>query len=223
MLRSRSLREDTPRRASCGIRNDPDACRAAGHLRPVRRGWHGKACPESRPGCGAIAAGDQEVAGGAGLDANCWAGADLVVSVALDADDLVVGNLDPQFVPPLAAVQPETVRVELEPTVKGDAAIPPMRANLCACRAMVGRERGIWGLVVWGQRSVVIPGRSAGRWVVGYRPSRVRRWMPRRFWTARSSAPSFFAAQMNAHATTASVNALTAAITIPRKVLTTAA
>jgi hypothetical protein len=49
----------------------------------------------------------------------------LVVCVALDPDDLVVGNLDPQFVPPLAAMQPETVRVELEPTVDGDAAIPP--------------------------------------------------------------------------------------------------
>jgi hypothetical protein len=58
---------------------------------------------------------------------------------------------------------------------------------------------------------------------VGYRPSRVRRRMPRRFWTARSSSPSFFAAQMNAQTTTATVNTLTAAITIPRKVLTTAA
>jgi hypothetical protein len=58
---------------------------------------------------------------------------------------------------------------------------------------------------------------------VGYRPSRVRLGMPRRFWTARSSSPSFFAAQMNAQATTASVTTLTAAITIPRKVLTAAA
>ena len=65
------------------------------------------------------------------------------------------------------------------------------------------------------------PDRSAGeRWVVGYRPSRVRRRMPRRFWSARSSSPSFFAAQMNAQATTASVSMLTAAITIPRNVLT---
>jgi hypothetical protein len=58
---------------------------------------------------------------------------------------------------------------------------------------------------------------------VGYRPSRVRRRMPRCFWTALSSSPSLFAAQTNAQATTASVNTLTAAITIPRKMLTTAA
>jgi hypothetical protein len=47
--------------------------------------------------------------------------------------------------------------------------------------------------------------------------------MPSRFWTARSSSPSFLAAQMKAQTTTASVNTLTAAIRIPRKVLTAAA
>jgi len=53
----------------------------------------------------------------------------------------------------------------------------------------------------------------------GYRPSRVRRRMPRRFWMARSSSPSFLAAQTNAQKTTASVNTLTAPRTIPRNVL----
>ncbi len=56
-----------------------------------------------------------------------------------------------------------------------------------------------------------------------YRPSRVRRRMPRRFCTARSFSPSFFAAQMKAQATTTTVNTLAAAITIPRKVLIPAA
>ena len=76
---------------------------------------------------------------------------------------------------------------------------------------------------------VVVPDVHAGdyrrrreRWLLGYGPSRVRRRMPRRFWTARSSSPSFFAAQMNAQTTTASVNTLTAVIAIPRKVLTVA-
>jgi hypothetical protein len=59
--------------------------------------------------------------------------------------------------------------------------------------------------------------------VTGYGPSRVRRRMPRRFWTALSSSPSFFAAQMNAQMTSASVTTLTAATTIPRNVLTPAA
>ena len=58
---------------------------------------------------------------------------------------------------------------------------------------------------------------------VGYRPSRVRRRMPRRFWTARSSSPSFLAAQTKAQTTTASVSTLAAVITIPRKVFTVAA
>jgi len=57
----------------------------------------------------------------------------------------------------------------------------------------------------------------------GYRPSRVRRRMPRRFWMARSSSPSFLAAQTNAQKTTASVNTLTAPRTIPRNVLIAAA
>ena len=51
------------------------------------------------------------------------------------------------------------------------------------------------------------------------RPSRVRRRMPSRRWTARSSSPSFLAAQMNSHMTAAKVQTLTAAITIPRNVL----
>ena len=76
---------------------------------------------------------------------------------------------------------------------------------------------------------VVVPDVHAGDYrrrqasAQGYGPSRVRRRMPRRFWTARSSSPSFFAAQTNAHKTTTSVTTLTAVITIPRKVLTTAA
>lgn len=47
--------------------------------------------------------------------------------------------------------------------------------------------------------------------------------MPRRFWKARSSSPSLFAAQMNAQATTAKVTTVTAVITISRKVLKAAA
>jgi hypothetical protein len=47
--------------------------------------------------------------------------------------------------------------------------------------------------------------------------------MPKRFSNARSSSPSFLAAQMNAQATTANVKTLTAAISIPRNVLTRAA
>jgi hypothetical protein len=58
---------------------------------------------------------------------------------------------------------------------------------------------------------------------MGYRPSRVRRRMPRRFWMARSSSPSFLAAQMNTQTTAAKVKMLTAAITIPRRVLTATA
>lgn len=73
----------------------------------------------------AAAAGDQDVAGSAGLDADRLAGTNPIVSTALDADDLVIGDLDPKLVPRLAAVQPETVRIELQPTVEGDAAVPP--------------------------------------------------------------------------------------------------
>jgi hypothetical protein len=58
---------------------------------------------------------------------------------------------------------------------------------------------------------------------VGHRPSRLRRRTPKRFWKVRSSSPSFLAAQMNAHATTANVRIEMAAITTPRKVLTAAA
>src|ERR1700741_3372873 len=47
--------------------------------------------------------------------------------------------------------------------------------------------------------------------------------MPRRFWKARSSSPSLFAAQMKAQATTAKVTRVTAVITISRKVLKAAA
>ena len=54
---------------------------------------------------------------------------------------------------------------------------------------------------------------------VGYRPSRVRRRMPRRFWMARSSSPSFLPAQMNTQTAAATVRMLTAVITIPRNVL----
>jgi len=47
--------------------------------------------------------------------------------------------------------------------------------------------------------------------------------MPKRFWKARSSSPSFLAAQINDQATTANVKTLTTAINIPRTVLTAAA
>lgn len=47
--------------------------------------------------------------------------------------------------------------------------------------------------------------------------------MPRRFWMARSSSPSFLAAQMNTQMTAANVKMLTAASTIPRNVLTATA
>ena len=47
--------------------------------------------------------------------------------------------------------------------------------------------------------------------------------MPKRFWKARSSSPSFLAAQTNDQATTANVKALTTAINIPRNVLIAAA
>jgi hypothetical protein len=54
----------------------------------------------------------------------------------------------------------------------------------------------------------------------GQRPSRVRRRMASRLWTARSSSPSFLAAQMNSQMTATRVRMLTAAIRIPRNVLT---
>ena len=74
------------------------------------------------------------------------------------------------------------------------------------------------------QRSGLFPDDQRERWVGGYLPRRVRRRMPRRSWTARVSSASFFAAQMNPQqATTASVNTLTAAITVPRTVLTAVA
>jgi hypothetical protein len=54
-------------------------------------------------------AGDQQVARGAALHANCGAGADPVFGVASDGDDLVVRHLDAQLVASLTALQPETV------------------------------------------------------------------------------------------------------------------
>src|SRR6478609_1101365 len=82
-------------------------------------------------------------------------------------------------------------------------------------------ERGIWGSVVWRRRSVSDlddqPERD-GRWatapaecVGGCRGASGQPGLRRR------------AAQTSAQATTASLNTLTAAITIPRKVLTPAA
>jgi hypothetical protein len=56
---------------------------------------------------------------------SAWQGPNPIVPIALDADDLVVRNLDPKLVPSLAAMQPETVRVKLQPTVEGDAAVSP--------------------------------------------------------------------------------------------------
>lgn len=52
----------------------------------------------------AVAAGDQEVAGRSGLDADRLAGTNPIVPTALNTDDLVVGDLDPKLVPSLAAV-----------------------------------------------------------------------------------------------------------------------
>lgn len=70
-------------------------------------------------------AGDQQGSGGAALNAERRRGADPVLRVAFDLDDLLIRNLDAKLVAFLAAVQPETVRIELQPTVESDASVPP--------------------------------------------------------------------------------------------------
>jgi hypothetical protein len=58
------------------------------------------------------------------VNADCWARTDPVAR-SLGADDLVIGNLDADLVAPLAAVQPQPIRVELEPAVEGNPTVPP--------------------------------------------------------------------------------------------------
>jgi hypothetical protein len=70
-------------------------------------------------------AGDQQASRGAALDAERRTRADTVARVTLNTDDLVIRNLDAKLMASLAAVQPEPVWVELEPTMESDAAVAP--------------------------------------------------------------------------------------------------
>jgi len=67
----------------------------------------GDRCDQERPGSVSV-----EPDRAAGPDPDCW--------LAIDTDDLVVGDFDSYLLVAVAAVQPKSVRIELEPPDIGD-------------------------------------------------------------------------------------------------------